>query len=74
MNILDGSWMSFDKNNLFHDVIDQSQVRPRDDGMGSLDRSTNGHLDGIFFTQVKNEESLNESFRFLNRSGVNLND
>lgn len=55
MNILDGSWMSFDKTNIFHEALDHSMVRHRDDGMGSLDRSTNGILDPIFFSQTKTD-------------------
>jgi hypothetical protein len=44
MNLLDGSWISFDKSNIFHDVLDHSQVRDKGDGMNSLDRSSNGLL------------------------------
>lgn len=59
MNILDGSWISFEKNILFHDVMDQSHIKPLENPMGSLDRSMNGLLDPMFYSNHKNDESLN---------------
>jgi hypothetical protein len=53
MNLLDGSWISFDKSNIFHDALDHSQVRDKADGINSFDRSYNALLEPIFYSQTK---------------------
>ena len=68
--------MSYDKNNLFHEAMDNDHlIRSGLDGMASLDRSANGQLDGVFFSNNKtSDDGLNDSLKFMNRSGLNLND